>query len=261
MSVDGQGQRTIIVATAEKGWTEAIVEQIELCGGRARSATDTTMLRQVLDREFPVLVLLDRGLTGQWSTVVRHYKLLPQTSEIPIHLFGRPTPAASSPRGSELVAAGLIDGCWHDAAFWAKLPDLIEAHVNPPTIFPAGWDEPMSAQARLGLEEFNRGDYFEQHEYLEVAWVAEARPIRDLYQGILQVGLAFLQIERDNWRGALKMFRRGLPKLRTLPPVCRGIELAAFRNAAEQIHTEISALGPARLHDFDRRRFPRISYQ
>ena len=47
----------------------------------------------------------------------------------------------------------------------------------------------------------------------ERAWMAESRPIRDLYQGVLQVGLAFLQIEQGNWAGALKMFRRGLPRL------------------------------------------------
>ena len=53
-------------------------------------------------------------------------------------------------------------------------------------------------------------------------------PNSRMYQGILQVGLAFLQIERDNWHGALKMFRRGLPKLRTLPDSCQGVDMLRF---------------------------------
>jgi hypothetical protein len=88
--------------------------------------------------------------------------------------------------------------------------------------------------------------------------MAEARPIREMYQGILQVGLAFLQIERDNWTGAIKMFRRGLPKLRGLPPVCQGVHVGVLREAAEAIHNEITALGPERLGEFDRTRFPKI---
>ena len=56
--------------------------------------------------------------------------------------------------------------------------------------------------------------------------------------------MAFLQIERGNRRGALKIFRRGLPKLRGLAELCQGIKVGAFRTRAEQIHRELSALGP-----------------
>jgi hypothetical protein len=79
-----------------------------------------------------------------------------------------------------------------------------------------------------------------------------------MYQGILQVGVAFLQIERGSWTSALKMFRRGLPKLRTLPAMCQGIHIAAFRSAAEEIHAEITLGGPESLHDFDVKRFPKL---
>ncbi|MCB0151707.1 MAG: hypothetical protein KDE01_29135, partial [Caldilineaceae bacterium] len=51
---------------------------------------------------------------------------------------------------------------------------------------------------------------------------------------------------------------RGLPRLRTLPPVCQGVAIAPFRAAAEAIHWEVTELGPERLGEFDRSRFPRI---
>ena len=116
----------------------------------------------------------------------------------------------------------------------------------------------MCIRDRAGLLEFNRREFFEQHEYLELAWNEESRPVREMYQGILQVGVAFLQIERNNWPGALKLLRRGLPRLRTLPPVCQGIDIAAFRAAAAAIHAEVTALGPERLVAFDQTHFPKI---
>jgi len=86
----------------------------------------------------------------------------------------------------------------------------------------------------------------------------EARPIRELYQGILQVGVAFHQIQQGNWAGALKLFRRGLPRLRDLPPVCQGIAVGKFYAVAAAIHAEVTELGPARLAEFDQHRFPRL---
>ncbi|MCX6049323.1 MAG: DUF309 domain-containing protein [Chloroflexi bacterium] len=129
-----------------------------------------------------------------------------------------------------------------------------------PTEYPVGWDDELNTEARTGLLEFNAGHYFEQHEHLETAWRAETRPVRVMYQGILQIGLACLQIERNNWVGAVKMFRRGLPHLRPLPAICQGVNLAALSTVAEAIHAEILDLGPERLSEFDQRRFPKIEF-
>ena len=46
------------------------------------------------------------------------------------------------------------------------------------------------AALRTGIEQFNRGEYFECHETLEALWLAEPTSLRRLYQGILQVGVA-----------------------------------------------------------------------
>ena len=42
-----------------------------------------------------------------------------------------------------------------------------------------------------GIEEFNKGEFYECHEYLEEAWMQEPHRVRFLYQGILQVGVGF----------------------------------------------------------------------
>ena len=49
---------------------------------------------------------------------------------------------------------------------------------------------------RRGIAQFNRGEFFEQHETLEDLWREEPRPIRTLYQGILQIGVALYHVQR-----------------------------------------------------------------
>jgi Domain of unknown function (DUF309) len=38
--------------------------------------------------------------------------------------------------------------------------------------------DPPPARLRRGIEEFNRGEFFEQHETLELEWIEEADPVR-----------------------------------------------------------------------------------
>jgi hypothetical protein len=46
-----------------------------------------------------------------------------------------------------------------------------------------------------------------------------------------------------------------------LPPVCQGIDIAAFRATAEAIHWEVTTLGAEHLGEFDQSRFPAIVIQ
>jgi predicted metal-dependent hydrolase len=116
----------------------------------------------------------------------------------------------------------------------------------------------LSPLVMKGIQEFNRGEFFEQHETLEAAWHAEPRPVRELYQGILQVGLACYQIERGNLPGALKMLERGLRRLRRFMPECLGIDVSRLIAEAERVRGEAQRLGPERLNELDRSLFPRI---
>ena len=95
----------------------------------------------------------------------------------------------------------------------------------------------------------------------EEAWMEEKRPIRDMYQGILQVGLAFYQIEQGSWAGAMKMFGRGLPKLRQLPDVCQGVMIGEFRRQADTVRAEIARLGANGLPGFDTSHLPQIGFE
>ncbi|HXF68495.1 MAG TPA: DUF309 domain-containing protein [Thermoflexus sp.] len=124
-----------------------------------------------------------------------------------------------------------------------------------------GCDEPLPEMVRRGLEQFNAGEYFEQHETLEQAWRAEMRPVREIYQGILQIGVACYQIERGNYAGAVKMLRRGLAHLAGAPDRCQGIDVARLREEARRLLDQLEALGPHGLHRIDRRWFPQVIFE
>src|SRR5882724_2281502 len=69
-------------------------------------------------------------------------------------------------------------------------------------------DEPPPPQLLDGIAQFNRGEFFEQHETLELLWRAERRDVRYLYQGILQIGVAFHHLRRLNHHGTIYMLTR-----------------------------------------------------
>lgn len=124
-----------------------------------------------------------------------------------------------------------------------------------------GCEEPLPEAVRRGLEQFNAGEYFEQHETLEHAWRGESRPVRRIYQGILQIGVACYQIQRGNYAGAVKMLRRGLAHLADAPDRCQGIDIARLRADARRLLAQLEALGPEGLARLDARAFPRVIFE
>lgn len=112
-------------------------------------------------------------------------------------------------------------------------------------------EERQPALLQRGIEQFNRGEFFEQHETLERLWLEEARPIRRLYQGILQIGVAMLHIQRRNHHGAVYMLTRGRGYLQPFAPVCQGVDVANLCDQAARVLEEFERLGPERLDKFD----------
>ena len=73
----------------------------------------------------------------------------------------------------------------------------------------------------------------------------------DTYRSILQIGIALYQIERGNYRGAVKMLLRVRQWLTPLPDVCRGVDVAGLRQNAQTIYAELTNLGEENLGDFN----------
>ncbi len=119
-------------------------------------------------------------------------------------------------------------------------------------------EEPPPQQLLDGIAQFNRGEFFEQHETLELLWRAERRDIRYLYQGILQIGVAFHHLRRLNHHGTVYMLTRGPRYLAPFAPQCQRVDVAALLGDAAAALQEVERLGPARLAEFDWRLAPRV---
>ena len=111
-----------------------------------------------------------------------------------------------------------------------------------------------------GIEEFNKGEFYECHEYLEEAWMQEPRRVRFLYQGILQVGVGFYHQQNGNWRGATGLLRNGTQRLKEFEPETLGIDVARFVRESERCLAELEELGRERVQQFDRSLIPKVEF-
>ena len=119
-------------------------------------------------------------------------------------------------------------------------------------------DEPPPPALLEGVAQFNRAEFFEQHETLELLWRAERRRVRYLYQGILQIGVAFYHLRRLNHHGTVYMLTRGAAYLAPFAPRCQSIDVQALLDDAVTALREVERLGPDRLREFDWRLTPRV---
>lgn len=230
-----------------------IADAVRAAGARPQMVDDAAQLAQAIDL-WPALVLIDLAAPGDWHAVVRRAKALPHTRPIPIVAFG----SHMNTGALQAARAAGCDHAWARSRFMAELPRLLQGTLNP---VPASIDEcndPAPSLLLTGVQLFNRGEYWECHEVLETLWRAEERPIRNLYQGILQIGVAFHHLRALNYEGTLKCLRRGLPRLRTFPGSCQGLPVAALAQAALRVHDQVLALGPDRIGEFDLSTLPRL---
>ena len=202
----------------------------------------------------PALVIVELSSTVlPWPEWVAALKSSAATRRIPVIAFGPHTDL-------DLRARAIDVGCEAVVAksrLVTALPGLIEkyARVVDAETLAGDCAGALSALAKEGIALFNQREYFEAHEVLEHAWNEESGPARELYRGILQVAVAYLQIERGNYNGAMKMFFRLRQWLDPLPDECRGVNVAQLRADALAARQELERLGPERIAEFNRALF------
>ena len=119
--------------------------------------------------------------------------------------------------------------------------------------------QPAPAELTKAIDEFNAGEFFEQHETLELLWRATTGDIRHLYEGILQVGVGMhhLLVNR-NFHGAAVKLDHGIRLLEAFPSVCHGVDVRRLRDDARAARQQLLDLGPNRLSEFEPRYVPRV---
>ena len=224
--------------------------------GEPVSAGQSATLTAELSAKQPNLLIFDLDCdtipAQHWIAVV---KSSPATRRLPILAYG-----VEGSFSAEAIQRAGADVVVSKAQLARKLPDLFQKHakqIDYAAILTA-CTQPLSEKAKQGITLFNAGEYYEAHHGLEDAWRDDAGPTRELYRGILQVAVAYLQIERGNYRGAVKMFLRVRQWLDPLPDVCHGVNIAQLRTDSQAAQAHLTELGPDQIAQFDQSYFKPI---
>lgn len=109
------------------------------------------------------------------------------------------------------------------------------------------------------FEQFNRGEYWEQHETLELVWRAETdTTIRNFYKGILQIGVGFHHLRNGNYNGVIKVLGRGINYLKPYAPECYGVNVERLREEASAVYWRIHDLGAERIGEVIAMELPQV---
>jgi len=119
----------------------------------------------------------------------------------------------------------------------------------------------LHPRAITGIQYFNQKRYFEAHEELEVAWKAEKSQIRELYRGILQIGVAYFHIQNQNYRGGKVMLERAKKWLILFPDEILGIDVKKLILDADFVYQTLLRQGPENIGNFNPILFKPIKYE
>jgi predicted metal-dependent hydrolase len=210
---------------------------------------------QTLVTEQPILVVVD-GTRDDWARWTSVPKSSPATRRIPIVLLSDdPHQREQAPKqGADAVVSSVEADPLTLVQTYAHLPDMaLQEQLDH------ACEEDLPPLAQQGVERFNAGEYYKQHDLLEELWMHTPGPQRDLYQGILQVGVAYYQITRGNDRGARKMLQRALQWLRKLPDACQGVDVADLRQNAQTV-LDLLSQPEFRIENFDSQNLRPVLY-
>lgn len=186
---------------------------------------------------------------GDWVFWTATPKSSPATRRIPVVLVADPLPPDALTSGADLA----LTPDEFTQNMTSLVPDLART-PDPARMAELDCEcvEPLPPLAAQGVEKFNAGEYYKQHDLFEELWMQTEGPVRDLYRAILQVGVAYYQIERGNHRGALKMLLRSVQWLAVLPDVCQGIDVKALREDSYRVRAALESLREDEIDRFDR---------
>jgi len=246
--------RPVVALTGAPDWADDLKGLLS-DHGFALVAYDTTagyVARLADDGVAMVLVPAGHAAGSDWPFWVTTPKVSAATRRVPVVVV-----SADAAVREEALALG-ADVSLPPGELRASLPGLLTqlARVPDPSDrarLAAQCQEPLPSLARQGIEQFNAGQYYRQHDLFEELWMVEEGPVRDLYRAVLQVGIAYYQITRGNHRGALKMLLRSVQWLLLLPDVCQGVDVRQLREDAGRVRAVLERMNSEDIETFDRR--------
>ncbi|QPC84441.1 DUF309 domain-containing protein [Phototrophicus methaneseepsis] len=244
---DKEPKPTIII-TGKPDWASRVTTSLADSYDIRQLTQPGTYMNTLIETR-AALVLID-GNDDSWASWATTPKTSPATRRIPIALISEDHEqrAVSTLKGADIALApqDLLKNPQRTIQQYARLPDS-----EWQALLDCECQQALPELAQQGVQKFNEGQYYKQHDLFEEQWMKTEGPVRDLYRAVLQVGIAYYQIERGNYRGALKMLQRSVQWLLVLPDTCQGIDIARLRAESFAVRAELERLGEARFKEFD----------
>ncbi len=245
-------------AARNLGFEVKLIEQAaDLLGAAMPGSRNTFMDR--ITHDAPAIVICDLDDDAiPWEEWINWLRTASSTRRIPVICFGSHKDVETLKRAKSAGA----DAVLARSRFFSSLPEMIQkyAHRVDDEALAKDCLGDLDARASKGIEQFNRGEFYEAHESLETAWMEDSSVGRNLYRAILQVSVAYYQIQQDNYPGAVKMFLRLRGWINSLPDVCKSVDVAKLRKDAYAVYERVLARGPEGLNEFDQQSFQPIAF-
>ncbi|WP_242018601.1 MULTISPECIES: DUF309 domain-containing protein [unclassified Synechocystis] len=117
--------------------------------------------------------------------------------------------------------------------------------IDISTVHPLTMDENIGLS--LGIEQFNRQDFYACHNTLEAVWL-EANPTeKNFYQGILQIAVAHYHLGNHNWRGAVTLLGEGIRRLKGFRPDHREVDIESLFRSSVLLLENLQTITPENL--------------
>ena len=97
-----------------------------------------------------------------------------------------------------------------------------------------------------GRAAFNRGEFYEAHEFWEDVWNEIDDPERTWVQGMIQVATGLHKVSGDKRGPARTLLEKALTKLQNVPDAFAGFDLLTMRREA---HAALQVLLEGKLPD------------
>jgi predicted metal-dependent hydrolase len=239
-----------LVITGTPAWAQTLQSQLGASYSIKRYTERAPGYVARLTDDHAALIVVD-GADAGWRFWTTTPKASPATRRIPVLVIA----ASRDVRSSAIMAGADLTLTPEDIP--AGIEPLVRenARVLSPELIEqldCECDEPLPPLAVQGVHKFNAGEYYPQHDLFEEQWRSTEGPVRNLYQAVLQVGVAYYQITRGNYRGALKMLLRSVQWIAMLPDVCQGIDVKQLREDSYRVRAELERMNPEDIAHFDR---------
>lgn len=109
----------------------------------------------------------------------------------------------------------------------------------------------IKALFKKGIDQFEKGDYFEAHEVWEDLWSDYYLPDRKFIQGLIQLAVSFVHLGNGNMIGARNLLRKCQNKFADFQGIQRGINIDTLKSRIETVEAVYQEIQNSSEFDWD----------